>query len=413
MILTHNLRFEIKKYALLETAILIAVFALIGYFINERDPLLIIYEFSYIIVLLSIITLFHGIQNGLFAIFLIALVMKGFYNEFPLESFLKIFVLVLIFGEFHYYWNRQLLHNKSKNDYLSKKLDELSNAFYTLKISHDQLEKNYVFKPMSVRNSIRQLKDAYVDNADYYQNFLILLQKSFNVSEAEFCSLYKGKLYCMQDKEHKDEIGHGDPMIQLALQKKTPIYVSSDEVENNSNYLAVVPVVSQSHVQSVLLIKEMPFMSFNKDNLISISIIISYFLDELSKWELIEASTKNPLVDDDFNFELLRLKKIDDDFDVNSTILVLKSKDKLLAHLIFEKIKDNLRSLDMATSHCVDEVEVIGMLFPFADKASAQGFLVRLLKLLDFNAEDVDLEYSFFDIGELEVAKEYALVQTK
>jgi len=411
MVLTNKLRFNLKKYALVETTLIIFAFVSMGYLIDAKDPVLIVYELSYIIVLLAVITLFHGAQNGLWAIFLISVAMKYFYEDFPIEVLLKIFVLVLIFGEFHYFWNRKISHNKSKNAYLSKKLDELSNAFYTLKISHDQLEKNYVFKPMSVRNSIRMLKDAYEENQDYYKNFLTLLEKSFNVSQADFCVMHKGKLYSINDKEYKHEIGYKDPMVEMALRKKTPVYVSEDEVENSSNYLAVIPVVSQASIQAVLLIKQMPFMSFNKDNLISISIIISYFLDELSKWKLVKATSSNTLMDADFYYELQRLKKIYDDFDVNSTVLIIKTQDKLLAHLIIEKIEVNLRSLDMLSSHTHEEMEVIAMLFPFADESSAQGFLTRLMKLLELELKDIDVQVSFFDIAELDIVKEYIGIQ--
>lgn len=408
MVLTHRLRKAISKYSYLETAILMMGLLFLGYLIDPSDPALVRYEIFYIIILLAIVTMFHGISNGLFAVFIIALAMKYFYLEFPIDIFLKLFILVLVFGEFHYFWNRKILHNSSKNTYLSMKLDELSKAFYTLKISHDQLEKNYVFKPMSVRNSIRELKEAYVKNQNYYGNFLLLLKKSFNVSEAEFCSVFKDKLYSVYDETHQNEIDKKDPMIEMALRKKTPVYVSSDSVENNSAYLAVVPVVSGTQVKAILLIKDMPFMSFNKDNLISISIIIAYFLDEREKWKLVEEATNKPIVDDEFYFELQRLKGIYDEFDVNSTILILKTKDTLLAHLILEKIKENLRSLDLVSTHSFDDIEALGILFPFADHSSAQGFLTRLLKLLKLKLEDTDIEHSFFDIAELEIVKEYA-----
>ncbi len=408
MLLTHKVRQTVSKYALLETAALILGFVLLGYWIEPNDPIMVHYEITYVIITLAVVTLFHGAANGLLAIFLVALAMKYFYVHFPIEVFLKLLVLVLIFGEFHYFWNRKIMQNSSQNDYLGKKLDELSNAFYTLKISHDQLEKNYVFKPMSVRNSIRQLKEAYTQNKDYYQNFLLLLKKSFSVSDAEFCSVRNGKVYAITDKNFTREIDKSDPMLEMALVKKTPVYVSSESVENNSKFLAVVPVVSENKVQALLLIKEMPFMAFNKDNLISISILISYFLDELQKWKMLEQEHKHVMEDDAFYYELLRLDTIYKEYDVSSTILVLRTTDRLLAHLFLEKIEDNLRSLDMVSSHRFEDKEVISVLFPFADQASAQGFLNRLYKLLKLEEEAIDIERSLFDISELEIVNEYA-----
>jgi len=413
LLLTHRLRLVVSKYSYLETALLVLGFLLLGYLIEPSDPLLVHDEIIYIIILMTVITMFHGIGNGLLAVFIIALAMDFLYPTFPIKVLLKLFILVLIFGEFHYFWNRKIIQNKSKNSYLRSKLNELSNAFYTLKISHDQLEKNYVFKPMSLRNSIRQLKDAYSEKKDFFKKFLTLLDKSFGVSSAEFCVVKNNMIYSVYDTEFKNKMDNSDPMIEMALAKKSPIYVSSVKVDNNSRYLAVIPAVSEDEVKGILLISEMPFLSFNKDTLLSISILISYFLDEIEKWSIIEQfDKKNPLVDNEFYFELMRLHKISMEFDVQSTMLVLKSKDKLLFHLVLEKARESLRSLDIVSSHHADEYEVLGILFPFADKTSAQGFLTRLLQLLKLDAEDERMEYSFFDIANLDSITRYAHLET-
>jgi hypothetical protein len=409
MLLTHKLRLAISYYSYVETGALMAGFFTLGYIIDPHDPALIYSGLAYITFVMSIITLFHGISNGLFAVFGLAAVMKFFYPVFPTEAFLNEVVFVLVFGEFHYYWNRKIIQNKTKNSYLGTKLDELSNAFYMLKISHDQLEKNYVFKPMSLRNSIRLIKEAYVDKKDYFKNFLLILQKSFNVTKAELYAVEKERLYSVYDQERLNEIKISDPMIETALLKKRPIYVSSKEVKNNSRYLAVIPAVSQDKVKGLLLIEKMPFLSFNKDVLISISILVTYFLEELGKWDIIrQAGQKNTLVNDEFYFELMRLNKIYTEYDVNSALLILKTKDRLFAHMLLEKTQENLRSLDMVSAHASDGYEVLGILFPFADQASAQGFLDRLFLRLKLELDDEKIEYTFFDISQLEIVKEYA-----
>jgi len=408
MLFTQKLRLKVSKYAYLETLILVMTGLALGYSIEPKDPLLIQYEVIYIFLMLIVITLFHGISNGLFAVFLISIAMKFFYDEFPVREFLDVLMIVLILGEFHYFWKRKIIQNTSKNAYLRGKLDELTNAFYTLKISHDQLEKNYVFKPMSLRNSIRILKDAYAKDKEFYTDFLTLLNKSFNVNEAQLCYVKKNKLYDVSDKNAQEEIGSDDPMIEMALVKKSPMYVSSQEVQNNSRYLAVIPAVSHDRIKGVLLITKMPFLSFNKDTLITISVLISYFLDELEKWDSLKLSkSENPIVNDDFAFELKRVYKLYQMYDVESTVLVMKTEDELLSHLIIEMIQKNLRSLDMLSTHHNANYYVLGLLFPFADGASARGFLNRLLGLLKLQEDDERIEISFFDISQIEVIKRY------
>ena len=413
MIFTNKYRLFLNKYSFLETFVILSGFIFVGYLIDNKDPILLNYEIVYIAFILIIVTLFHGIANGLFSLFFLALVMKYFYPIFPTEPFLNISIVVLILGEFHYFWNKKILQNSSKNAYLRNKLDELSNAFYTLKISHDQLEKNYVFKPMSLRNSIRVLKDSYESGENYNKEFLTLLQKSFSVSEAELYIANDSKLYLWNDTNFENSLDIQDSMLEMALEKKSPIYVSSDEVENNSEYLAVIPGVSNTRVKGVLLIKKMPFLSFNKDTLITISVLISYFLDELEKWDTIELSRKkNNFIDASYQFELDRLSRLYKDFDVESTVLVIKTKDELLAHLIEEKLVKSLRSLDISTAYKSEEFNVISVLFPFADDASARGFLVRLFKLLKLQEDDERISFSFFDISKLEIINRYSEVRT-
>lgn len=412
MILTHKLRLVIAKYAYVETFVVVVLVLLAGYMFDAADPLLIKYEITYIILVLAIITLFHGISNGLFALVLLSVFMKLYYDVFPIREFLHLLILVLVLGEFHYFWNRKIIQNTSKNAYLRIKLDELSNAFYTLKISHDQLEKNYVFKPMSLRNSIRLIKDAYSKEEDYYTEFLTLLKKSFNVSDAQLCYSLKDKLYDVTDKMASRPIGLGDPMVEMAMAKQSPMYVSSQEVKNNSKYLAVIPAVSDDRVKGMLLIRKMPFLSFNKDTLITISVLVAYFLDELEKWKAIKLErASSSVLNDEFAFELKRLYKLFVDYEVESTVLVIKTDDELLSHLILEMIQKNLRSLDLLSSHRSLDTYVLSVLFPFADDASAQGFFKRLLTLLKLQDEDERLEVSFFDISEIMIIQRYAEIE--
>mgnify|MGYP000586539381 CR=1 FL=1 len=412
MILTHKLRLVIAKYAYIETFVVVALVLLAGYMFDAADPLLIKYEITYIILIMVIITLFHGISNGLFALVLLSAFMKLYYDVFPIREFLHMLILVLVLGEFNYFWNRKIIQNTSKNAYLRIKLDELSNAFYTLKISHDQLEKNYVFKPMSLRNSIRIIKDTYSKEEDYYTEFLTLLKKSFSVSDAQLCYSLKDKLYDVTDKMASRPIGLDDPMVEMAMVKKSPMYVSSQEVKNNSKYLAVIPAVANDRVKGMLLIRKMPFLSFNKDTLITISVLIAYFLDELEKWKAIKLErASSSVLNDEFAFELKRLYKLFVDYEVESTVLVIKTDDELLSHLILEMIQKNLRSLDLLSSHRSLDTYVLSVLFPFADDASAEGFFKRLLALLKLQDGDERLAVSFFDISEITIIQRYAEIE--
>ena len=78
-----------------------------------------------------------------------------------------------------------------------------------------------------------------------------------------------------------------------------------------------------------------------------------------------------------------------------------------MSHLIMEMIQKNLRSLDMLSAHHNSKYYVLELLFPFADEASAQGFLKRLLELLKLQEDDERFELSFFNISQIEIIKRY------
>lgn len=399
------------QYSYLETFSFVLIYLSIGYMINPEDPCMLRHELSYLTIVLAIITLFHGMRNGLVGIMIIGVVMTLFYPVMPYQEFLKELVLVLIFGEFHYYWTRNIAKDTIKIDFLQTKLDELSKAFYTLKISHDQLEKNYVVKSMSLRSSMRSIKDDFWDKGveESYRSFLMLLEKSFNIEKVFLCSVSSGNKMNIIAKSGSDmHFNENDPMIQSALEKKMPIYLDAESKHEENSYLAVIPALSKDEVVGILIIERMFFISFDKDNLISISILLTYFFDEVRKSEVLKnMGDEFSRFQENFRFEMHRLFDLDEIYKINSTVLVFRSRDEMTAHRLLEKSRENLRSLDVISDYRLDDIHIIALLFPFANHASCSGFLNRILSLLQLEEDPKQLEYSIFDISQRHLIKAY------
>ena len=295
----------VHDYAYFETLTIVFIYLLIGYFINKDDICMLNGEISYILILLSVITLFHGFENGMLTVGILAVAMWMFYPSFQYVEFLVALMMTMIFSEFHYYWTQKIKTAEINANYRGAKLDELSKAFYTLKISHDQLEKNYVVKPMSIRNSIEYIINKNVEinetvelknrDSEYYRNFLGLLEKSFNVqsaiilyqksdSEEEYLTLENSEMTLGSSKaEIELKEVFEDYLVDKAISRKVSVYISDAkgeptvEIDKNSKYLAVIPSIQGGKIRSVLIIEKMPFMSFNREILTSISILIEYF----------------------------------------------------------------------------------------------------------------------------------------
>lgn len=426
----------LHEYAYIETIIMITMYLSIGYLVDSKDICMLDSDVSFILILLAIITLFHGFENGILALIILALAMWLMYPVFAYIEFLVALMMTFIFSEFHYYWGQKIKKAEIQANYRGTKLDELSKSFYTLKISHDQLEKNYVIKPMSIRNSIEYIinqKDVIDQDESikdkkeaYFNNFLSLLEKSFNVNSALIIhkkdtndenayldvenSIFS---YSPLSEKRTPNIILEDFLVDKAISRKTAIYISNDFGEPttindiNSLYLAAIPALDANKVTSVLVIEKMPFMAFNRENLTSISILLEYFSIEIAKKEFLSNENELTLVEDEaFQYEFERMKYLYKKFDVNSIILVIRIDNELQATRVYEKIKKMLRSLDMVTLVKNNDFYYITLLFPLHDKAAALGYLNRLLFTLK-EEKDKKFNYMTFDLSKTELLNKY------
>ena len=424
----------IHDYAYFETFIILALYLGIGYLINPEDVCILGGEVSYILIVLAIITLFHGFENGILAMGILAFAMWYFYPSFQYIEFLVALMMTMIFSEFHYYWTKKINEAEINADYRGAKLDELSKAFYSLKISHDQLEKNYVVKPMSIRNSIEYIIDKHEEinedvevldkNRAYYVDFLNLLEKSFNVHNA--IVIYKkddsdksldlnGASVVFGESTKKVALAElfSDYLVDKALSRKTPIYISDDsgdpsiEIDNNSRFIAAIPAIQESEVVAVLIIQKMPFMAFNRENLTSISILLDYFSIEIRNKNILSINDEVKILPkEEFRFEYARMKQLYQTYKVDSIILVLRIDNELQAIRIFDKVEKMLRSLDIMTMVENNGLYYITLMFPLHDKAAALGYLNRLMSSFD-EAKDKNFNYMTFTMAQTNLLNKY------
>ena len=425
---------KIRKYAYLETAGIVGIFLLIGYILNPHDVCFIQTQISYALILLAIVTLFHGFENGLIAIGMLSGAMWFFYPEFPYTNFLVLLLMTMIFSEFHYYWTKKIKELQVEANYKTTKLNELSKAFYSLKISHDQLEKNYVVKPMSIRGAIEEIiqedstlgKNKTDENvAQFYKNFLELLERSFNVNSAliihrnqshedEELSVNNSSItYSTLCEEYSKEEITASYLFNRALNFQQPIYVSdkagepSLDSKEDSQFLVAIPFTLGKHVASVLLIDRMPFMAFNKENLISISILLEYLSITITQTHTSDDFYKITAVkEQSFLYEYNRLRYIYDKYSVNSSMMVLKLESELQTLKVHKQISQMLRALDLVTVAAYNDVHYIILLFPLSDKSSAMGFLKRLQHNIKYE-KDKHFEVMHFGLKQVELLNKY------
>ncbi len=424
----------IHKYAYTETLIVVSVFLLIGYSVDPKDICLLNADIPYIILLLTIVTLFHGFESGILALTVISAVMWFFYPTFHYIDFLTFLLITLLLSQFHYYWTMRLQRAEVDADYKSHKLAELSRAFYSLKISHDQLEKNYVVKPMSIRNAVKYIlnlneqiahDDTIIEKQRaFHANLLQLLEKSFNLTSGHIIFLEHGVIEDFKEENlgvvsigTDEKVGVEDMMhdyiVDKAIARKSPVYISDDAGEpttankEQSRFLAAIPALINDKIVSLLVIEKMPFMFFNREYLTSMTIIHEYFTLETYKTvQLVDFYEVDLIESKEFKFEIFRMKKLYEQFGVNSVLLVLRTKSELRAMRLMDRLDGMLRSLDMLQLVKVEERFYITILLPMNDKSSALGLLNRLRNTLE-DEKDKKFDSMTFNMGQLNLLNKY------
>lgn len=357
---------EISVIGLTFEVILVSIiFTTIAYFTNRNDPFFINRDINIVLILVSVITLFYGLLGGILLVTIIGYSLTIFYPNFPSKYYLNLILFMLIFSEFNYFWNRKIKKIKEKLDYYEKKINELTKSFYALKISHDQIEKSYITKPRSLRNVISEIKKLYILNPEKaYEEIFEIITKNYSIRKAAMYLVEKEKFKRINVLNSNRDINITSRVLNEAMERKSPAYLSIYS-DLRKDYLAVIPANdSNDNIKFILVIEDMPFFNFNKDNIFSIWIIISYFADFMSGFKYAEDLIKhNPSCPEDFLIETKRLSYIYSKTGLKTMITIIKTNNENTEHeTIKSAISERLRSVDIICS----KENIIFILFPFS-----------------------------------------------
>ncbi|WP_200763636.1 PelD GGDEF domain-containing protein [Nitrosophilus alvini] len=383
-----------KLRSYFEVFLISTVSIAIGWYINREDPLLLQKHFSYYLLLLSIISLYYGFGTAILCMTIFAVSLLIFYETFPYEIFSMYLLMAFILSEFHYYWKRKLQEYDEVNDYLKEKLEETATNLFILKTSHDQLEKNYILKPLSIRETLKEIKEMLYENEkNYFEEFLKLTGR--------VCGIESASLY-IKDKEGnfnpvstlgKENIPFhiNDPLLKSALEEKSTAYFTVAHAMKNTEYIAVIPAVtSQNSVKGILLVKEIPFLNLNKDNLLTISLFLSYFINTYeTARDYSYLNKKFPTIPEVFIKELDKIVALKNRFKTQSSIVIFAYENNSMGELIAANIEKSLRGIDtLYTSINSNRYKVV-VLLPLTPNIGAMEFIKRIRRNIssDFGKE--------------------------
>ncbi len=323
------MRFLRNKY--IEIVIVFFVIYAISKYISPNNPLFYDSDFGIYFYALVTISLFYGFDAGM--LFLVLFFGVGYlvYHKINFYLMSHYFVLLFIFSEFYYFWQKKISLLEQTNKFIKSRLENLGVNYYLLKTSHDEMEQNYILKPFSSREILLQIRNMIKQKkSQTIKTFLLLLSKIFKIESGAFYVLEDDRYVSKGTIGDIKNLDFKDPLIQKVMTDKTILYTDITNTNNNSKYLAVVPIVSSDEIlKGFFVIKELPFFNLNNDTLFSISLFLSYFS---SSCEKIEKYAKYGF-DEEFVAELDKMLLLYKRFKLQSYVVVFDAPQVELAYI--------------------------------------------------------------------------------
>jgi len=394
-----------KKSPLIQ-ALEVILFALIifgvGYYISPDDALLLHHNFSFLILWLAIVTLFYGLTQGIIMWVVFTTLAVYLYKDdsILIPTLLENLFFVFLFGLFFSNLHTELDKYKIKNQYLNLRLKELTNAFFTLKISHDKLESIYIIQPASIRFVISEILEVSEDTTPKKsaENTLKILRKFFGVNSA---GIYRVKRDSIQQEfatiGDMTKPSSEDKLIQETIELKTPMHLDTLEDKEQTEYIYAIPFLDKrDRVIAILVIKDIPFLFYNKDTILKINVAFNYIWTEYKKrasLKEIEKRKKIPPLKSkkqkqdliDFKIEVERLTNILNGYNIDSRIYSIYTKNENLDREIRDFLYQNelFEILDQYISIKCGEKFIHFILFPFVSLPSLHSRAKTLDEELD------------------------------
>ncbi len=385
-------------YKYIEIIIATLLYIALGIIFHPQDPLFIESKIPLLTLFLIFPTLFYGLRYGGISLILFIVVFYFYYQDRSIELALSYLLYVIILGQFFHYWHLKYQNKEESFRYLNNRLHQLNNRFYKLKISHDQLEKSYAVKPYSLRNAFEELQKLSINKQ--YDQFLKLIYQNFSVKGAQI-ALNDKKLHfktVASNGSHK-EVDLKNPLINRTLEKQETSYISKEHIDDN-DYLVVIPAKDEyENILALLVIDDLPFMEYNLNTIISIAVSFSYFINTIHK-EKRSSSFRS-----DFHYEYNTLQNLYYQYNINSTMLVIKTKDELTIQQIKDNIDKSIRAIDKVIYSQQNSYFIVAMLLPLTTKSSSEQILNKLInngnlnidkfKYMSFSMDESSNSYSF------------------
>lgn len=361
------------------------------YYLNPSDPLGFHQPFPWI----WFIPILFSLQYSYFISISSLLIILGyiFFNYSPItleDNYFKIYLLsgillTMVCAHYSNKWRKKNNLLQKELQYTELKFKALENYHSIVSLSHFELEQKYISDTKSLRSVFEELKKIHYSSQNISQTSIKFLQL-LNY----YCSTIQVSLHDIENNQinsksnvflgNIDTIHINDPMIMDALLNKTMTHKAIDKYHSSdeSEYMIIKPILDvEETLYGMLVVHEIPFMFFNKNNLILIDILTNYF-------GILKSSKNNQLSSIipigtplSFEYEVEYLWNNYKKHHIPSAIIATTWQKIALKNNYKEILHQFKRGLDSIFIKETEKYVHVFFLMPFCQDATINGFLKR------------------------------------
>ena len=405
----------------LETLLITGVILAGGYFFNQKDPLFMHSQIQWIWLAPMLVALRYGLSPGMASVaivffFCLAMQRQGcLKGDFPIIFMLGGALIALICGQFSAIWNARLRRADLLSLHASERLEQLSRAYFMVRLSHDRLEQNLISRPVTLRDAMFDLRNLLASHGGHLDKETCAALISILV---QYCNLESAAIYLIGKDGHMMETpvadcGRGaeyapkDILLRSVMESGNTSYQSANSLELNASspYLVAAPLRTSSGVlRGVLLVSEMPFISLQREQLQIMGVLLAYAADHAEAaadaYRLLAVFPDCPTM---FASELGKMARLHRDLEVNSALVIVNVKPTKHLDAICIALERQQRGLDHFWKRELGWGVQFVTLMLFSGAAAVEGYIARLNEMLkkEFGLQigEGGLSYHFFIVS--------------
>ncbi|MHB8056760.1 MAG: PelD GGDEF domain-containing protein [Desulfuromonadaceae bacterium] len=391
----------------LETLVITAIILALGYFFNRSDPFFIKADFPWVLFAPLLIALRYGIAPGMVSIAIICILYLSMFRmgllsgEFPTVFMLGGVLMTMICGQFNAVWSVRLRRSDQLSRHASERFEQLSRAYFMVRLSHDRLEQNLISRPVTLRDAMVELGAVLASHGGALNKETSLALISILV---HYCSLESAAIYLMGNNGNMQEnpvadCGRGAPfkaddlLLRSAIETGSASYQSINHLAkgDGSPYLVAAPLrTSAGVIKGILLVSEMPFLALHRETLQIVGVLLAYATDHTEaayeSRKLLAVFTDCPAM---FAAELYKMVRLRRELDVASALVVVNILPTARLQDLCVALERQQRGLDHGWRRNLGWGVQFVTLMPFSGAAAVEGYKGRLNEMLgrDFGAK--------------------------